>query len=85
MIHVARAVGLRVMIGCKRGSALGVTAAAQLGGLADYLDLDGHIDVVDDPWAGVTIREGQLCLPDGPGLGVREVRKLLAPATRERL
>jgi L-Ala-D/L-Glu epimerase len=70
MVHLARRLGLRVMLGCKTESALGTTAMAQLGGLADYLDLDGHLDLIDDPFTGMRIERGQIVLPEAPGLGV---------------
>jgi L-alanine-DL-glutamate epimerase-like enolase superfamily enzyme len=70
-IHVARAVGLKVMIGCMIESSLGITAAAQIGALADWLDLDGNLLIQADPFTGVTTTAGRLCLPAGNGLGVR--------------
>lgn len=70
MIRLARRAGLRVMLGCKTESALGITAAAQLAGLADYLDLDGHLALLDDPFVGAGVVRGQMLLPEGPGLGV---------------
>src|SRR5579883_2244213 len=72
MIHVARAHNLKVMIGCMIESSLSITAAAHLTPLIDYADLDGHLLVDDDPYAGVSIQEGKLILPEGPGLGVTE-------------
>jgi len=39
MIHLARASGLKVMLGCMIESSLGISAAAQLAPLADWLDL----------------------------------------------
>ncbi|MDQ2904808.1 MAG: dipeptide epimerase [Chloroflexota bacterium] len=71
MIHVARAHNLRVMIGCMIESSLSITAAAHLTPLVDYADLDGHLLIDDDPYVGVTVNEGKLILPDGPGLGVK--------------
>jgi L-alanine-DL-glutamate epimerase-like enolase superfamily enzyme len=70
MIAVARASGLKVMLGCVSESALGVTAAAQLAGLADYIDLDGSVNVANDPFRGISIKDGRVILPDGPGFGV---------------
>ncbi len=72
MIHTARAMGLRVMIGCMVESAVASTAAAQISPLADWADIDGPFLVAHDPFAGVTYRQGKLVLPDAPGLGVRE-------------
>lgn len=70
MITLARRAGLRVMLGCKTESALGVTAMAHLGGLTDYLDLDGHLHLRDDPFTGARVRLGTIAMPDRPGLGV---------------
>jgi L-Ala-D/L-Glu epimerase len=71
MIHVARAHGLSIMLGCMIESSLGITAAAHLAPLVDHLDLDGALLLAEDPFVGVQIVEGRLMLPDGPGLGVR--------------
>ncbi|HCP73624.1 MAG TPA: dipeptide epimerase, partial [Ktedonobacter sp.] len=71
MIHVARAHNLLVMIGCMIESSLAITAAAHLTPLVDFADLDGHLLINDDPYAGVTVVKGKLMLPDGPGLGVK--------------
>ena len=43
MVHAARALGLRVMIGCMVESQLGVAPAAQIASLAEWVDLDGHL------------------------------------------
>ena len=73
IIHIARAHGLQVMIGCMIESSLGVTAAAHLTPLVDYADLDGHLLVANDPYHGVTLEKGKLILPDLPGIGVLPV------------
>lgn len=70
VIHTARAFGMQVMFGCMIESSLGVTAAAQLQSLCDYLDLDGHLLLGNDPYQGATYTDGHLILSDGPGLGV---------------
>jgi L-alanine-DL-glutamate epimerase-like enolase superfamily enzyme len=72
MIHTARAMGLRVMLGCMVESAIAATAAAHLSPLADWADIDGPFLVAHDPFSGVTYERGKLVLPDAPGLGVRE-------------
>ncbi|MEU8690507.1 enolase C-terminal domain-like protein [Streptomyces sp. NPDC048665] len=71
MITVARRAGLGVMLGCKTESSLGVTAMAQLAPLADWLDLDGHLGLEDDPFCGAVIDRGRIVLPGDPGLGAR--------------
>ncbi|MCP3964632.1 MAG: dipeptide epimerase [bacterium] len=71
MIAVARAHGMKIMLGCMIESSLAITAAALLSPLVDHADLDGHLLVTDDPFVGATVEAGRLVLPEGPGLGVR--------------
>ncbi|TWG01839.1 L-alanine-DL-glutamate epimerase-like enolase superfamily enzyme [Streptomyces brevispora] len=75
MLLLARACGLRTMLGCKVESALGTTAMAQLAGLADHLDLDGPVGLLDDPFTGVRIDRGDLTLPEEPGIGATPVNQ----------
>ncbi len=70
MIHAARALGLQVMLGCMIESELGIAQAAQLGSLADHIDLDGHLLISSRPFSGLGLHDGRLVLSDGPGLGV---------------
>lgn len=73
MIHTAKACGLQVMFGCYSDSVLANTAAAQLSPLADYLDLDSHLNLLDDPFAGAVVENGCL-MPNGrSGLGVERI------------
>jgi L-Ala-D/L-Glu epimerase len=69
-IHTARAHGLQVMFGCYSDTVLANTAAAHLSPLADYLDLDSHLNLVDDPFVGASLIDGRLFPTDLPGLGV---------------
>jgi L-alanine-DL-glutamate epimerase-like enolase superfamily enzyme len=69
-IRVARAHGLSVMIGCMIESELGIAQAAQLGSLADHLDLDGHLLIVDGPYRGLDLVAGAVLPAEAPGLGV---------------
>jgi L-alanine-DL-glutamate epimerase-like enolase superfamily enzyme len=71
MVHTARAYGLQVMFGCYSDSSLANTAAAQLAPLADYLDLDSHLNLIDDPFMGALVDEGRVLPNDLPGLGVQ--------------
>ncbi|MBA3891206.1 MAG: dipeptide epimerase [Gemmatimonadaceae bacterium] len=70
MIAVARTHGMLVMAGCMVESSLGITAAAHLAPLLDYVDLDGAALLANDPFAGATIEGGVLKIPGGAGLGV---------------
>ncbi|MFN2431650.1 MAG: dipeptide epimerase, partial [Gemmatimonadota bacterium] len=49
----ARALQMDVMLGCMIESSLGIAAAAHLSPLVDYVDLDGHLLVSDDPFTGL--------------------------------
>ncbi len=70
MIHTAKAHGLKVMFGCYSDSCLLNTAAAQLSPLADYLDLDSHLNLLDDPFQGAELKDSCVVPKDLPGLGV---------------
>lgn len=72
MIHVARAHGLKVMLGCMVETSMAVTAAAHIAPLVDYVDLDGNLLITNDPFVGAEVRDGRLVLPSEPGLGVRD-------------
>ena len=72
MIHTARAMKMKVMIGCMVESGIAATAGAHLSPLADWADLDGPLLISSDPFPGVSYEHGTMRLPDAPGLGVRE-------------
>lgn len=65
MIETARALGLQIMYGCMIESSVLITAAAQIGALADWLDLDGNVLIKNDPFRGVENENGRLLLPAG--------------------
>ena len=70
MIQIAKALGMKTMLGCMVSSSVSVTAAAHLSPLVDYADLDGNLLIANDPYRGVRVEKGKLVLPDGPGLGL---------------
>ena len=69
-IATARAHDMTVMLGCMIESSVGVTAAAHLAPLADYVDLDGPLLIANEAFTGVQYNGARLILPDAPGLGV---------------
>ena len=59
-LQAARKAGLKTMVGCMIESSILISAAAHLAELCDYLDLDGHILITNDPYRGVTAGQGLL-------------------------
>ncbi len=73
MIHVARLLGMKVMIGCMTETSCAVSAAAQLSPLADYADLDGNLLITNDLYDGVKVVDGRITLSSHNGVGVVRV------------
>ena len=72
LMTAARALHFGVFLGCMVESSLGIAAAAHLAPLADWVDLDGHLLLSDDPFEGLRLEDGRVLPdPDAPGLGVR--------------
>lgn len=72
MIHVARALGMKIMLGCMIESSVAISAGAHISPLVDWADLDGNLLISNDPFLGVGMDHGRLILGDGPGLGLRQ-------------
>ncbi|MGH9640518.1 MAG: dipeptide epimerase [Bryobacteraceae bacterium] len=72
MVHVARALGMKIMLGCMVESQVSAAAAAHVSPLVDWADIDGPFLTKDDPFEGITYERGKIVLPHAPGLGVRE-------------
>jgi|SRR5579872_1135006 len=70
MIHTARACGFKIMLGCMVESGILQTAAGHLSPLVDWADLDGAFLLRENPFVGMTYRNGKIVLPEDPGLGV---------------
>lgn len=71
MISIAHAMGLQTMVGCYGNIALGNGAAHHLGSLIDYIDLDSHLNISNDPTKGQPFEDGYLVNQDTPGLGIQ--------------
>ncbi|OYT70641.1 MAG: dipeptide epimerase [Chloracidobacterium sp. CP2_5A] len=70
MLTVARALGLKTLIGCMTETSCAVSAAAHLSPLADWADLDGAALIANDPFTGAQLIAGRLTPRPAPGIGV---------------
>ena len=70
MVTLARALDMKVMVGCMTETSCAVSAAAQLSPAVDFADLDGNLLISNDRFRGVTVVDGRLTLPDTPGIGI---------------
>lgn len=71
MITLARALDMKVMIGCMTETSCAVSAAAQLAPKVDWADLDGNLLISNDVFSGVLVKEGKITLIDAPGIGIQ--------------
>ena len=67
----ARAHGLKTMIGCMGESSVAIAAGASLGALFDYIDLDSHLNLLEDPAQGLELVEGVVKVPEVSGHGAK--------------
>ena len=70
LIQKAKKNDLKIMIGCMTESSVGLSAAAQLAGLADFVDLDSMLLINNDPAEGVKLETDHITLSDLDGNGV---------------
>lgn len=70
MLTLARALDMKVMIGCMTETSCAVSAAAQLSPMTDWCDLDGNLLISNDLFNGMQIVDGRVTLPDRPGIGI---------------
>ncbi len=74
MITVARALDMKVMIGCMTETSCAVSAASQLSPLVDWADLDGNLLISNDIYEGVKVVDGKVTLNDLPGIGIKKLK-----------
>jgi L-alanine-DL-glutamate epimerase-like enolase superfamily enzyme len=71
IITVARALNMKVMIGCMTETSCAISAASQLSPAVDFADLDGNLLISNDIFKGTTVVNGILTLNDLPGIGIK--------------
>ena len=70
MIVLARALGMKVMLGCMTETSCGISAASHLSPMVDWADLDGALLIANDVFDGTTVVDGKVTLTSKPGIGV---------------
>ena len=70
MLNLARALDMKVMIGCMTETSCACSAAAQLSPAVDFADLDGNLLIANDRFKGMEVVGGKITIPDLPGIGV---------------
>ncbi|MCX6136286.1 MAG: dipeptide epimerase [Ignavibacteriales bacterium] len=69
MIILARALKMKVMIGCMTETSCAISAASHLSPMVDWADLDGALLIKNDVYSGTTVIDGKVTLSDRPGIG----------------
>lgn len=70
MLTLAKALDMKVMIGCMTETSCACSAAAQLSPAVDFADLDGNLLISNDRFKGMEVVGGKITLNDLPGIGV---------------
>ena len=78
MARYAKQNNLKVLLGCMAESSCATSAMAQLMQFADYIDLDAPNLLKNDPFKGITYKNGNVYLNDLPGIGVEPIESLLS-------
>ena len=71
MIHNAKALGMKTMVGCMTESSVGISAIAHIAPLLDFVDMDGAMLLSKDPAKGVHIFPEEVRFSEGPGIGAK--------------
>jgi L-alanine-DL-glutamate epimerase-like enolase superfamily enzyme len=70
MLVLARALGMKVLLGCMTETSCGISAASHLSPMVDWADLDGALLIRNDPFEGTRIVDGKVTLTEAPGIGL---------------
>jgi L-alanine-DL-glutamate epimerase-like enolase superfamily enzyme len=73
MILLARALGMKVMLGCMTETSCAISAASHLSPIVDWADLDGALLIKNDVFDGTKVNDGKVTLMERPGIGVEKI------------
>lgn len=73
MVSLAKALHLRLMIGCMTETSCAISAASQLASETEWADLDGNLLISNDVYKGMLIVDGKITLNDLPGIGITKL------------
>lgn len=73
MLTLARALDMKVMMGCMTETSCAISAASQLTPMVDWADLDGALLISNDIFEGTKIIEGKIVISERPGIGVNKI------------
>ena len=70
MLNLAKALDMKVMIGCMTETSCAISAASQLAPQVEWADLDGNLLIKNDPFEGTKIIDGKIARTDNSGIGL---------------
>ncbi len=73
MLILARALGMKVMLGCMTETSCAISAASHLSPMVDWADLDGALLISNDIYDGTKVIDGKVTLSDKPGIGITKI------------
>ena len=69
MAELARALEMKVMLGCMTETSCAISAASQLAPIVDWADLDGALLIGNDVFDGMKIIDGKVIVSNKSGIG----------------
>jgi len=70
MLTLARALDMKILLGCMTETSCGISAATQIAPAVDWADLDGALLIRNDPFEGAALVDGVVRATDAPGIGL---------------
>ena len=70
MLKLAKDKGLKTMIGCMAETSCSISAAFHLASQCDYVDLDGNLGIINNPYSGIKTQNGLLLNNGINGIGL---------------